>query len=682
MHTLPILIQQETETSAEMTQKGGDLMSSFFDIPEELKKIPNSPGVYLMHNDKDEIIYVGKAINLHNRVRQYFQSSRGKTPKILRMVSNVQWFEYILTDSELEALVLENNLIKEHRPRYNTLLKDDKTYPYIKVTVEEPYPRIFFSRERKKDKARYFGPYTSVESVRNTIDLLHKLFQIRDCNKYLTGESIGQRPCLNHHLNQCLAPCQGNVPQEVYKERIQQALDFLEGRNHKQVEEILTERMTKAAENMDFEQAASIRDLLFSVQKIEEKQKINPERQKENRDIIAIAAEGFDAVVQIFFIREGRMIGRDHYRLSVAEGDTKELVLNEFIKQFYAGTPYIPAELLLMVPIPDKALIEQWLTSRRGTKVVCHVPQKGEKMRLMELAAKNAQLVLDQGREKARQEAARTVGACQEIADLLGLPEISRMEAFDISNISGFESVGSMVVFEDGRPRRSDYRKFRIRSVSGPDDYASMREVLSRRFLHGLKELEDQAAANQEAIRNDCTPSQDIAGKDANDSIPSQDVAGKDTTTKEATSFSRFPDLIMMDGGRGQVNIALEVLSDMGLPIPVCGMVKDDTHSTRGLYYNNVELDIDTHSEGFRLITRIQDEAHRFAITFHKSLRSKSQVHSILDDIPGIGPTRRKALMKHYQNLEEIKEATEEELAKVPGMNKAAARSVYGYFHS
>lgn len=634
-------------------------MSSFFDIPEELKKIPNSPGVYLMHNDKDEIIYVGKAINLHNRVRQYFQSSRGKTQKIQRMVSNVQWFEYILTDSELEALVLENNLIKEHRPRYNTLLKDDKTYPYIKVTVDEPYPRILFSRDRKKDKARYFGPYTSVESVRNTIDLLHKLFEIRDCNKFLTGASIGQRPCLNHHLGQCLAPCQGNVTQEMYKERIQQALDFLEGRNHKQVEEVLNKRMMKAAENMDFEQAASIRDLLFSVQKIEEKQKINPERQKENRDIIAIATEGFDAVVQIFFIRDGRMIGRDHYRLTVAEGDTKEQVLNEFIKQFYAGTPYIPAELLLMVPIPDKALIEQWLTSRRGTKVVCHVPQKGEKLRLMELAMKNAQLVLDQGREKARREEARTKGACQEIADLLGLTDISRMEAFDISNISGFESVGSMVVFEDGRPRRNDYRKFRIRSVSGPDDYASMKEVLSRRFLHGLKE--------QEELKADSTLSDSF----------SEYTAGK---PKEATSFSRFPDLIMMDGGRGQVNIALEVLSDMGLQIPVCGMVKDDTHSTRGLYFNNVELDIDTHSEGFRLITRIQDEAHRFAITFHKSLRSKSQVHSILDDIPGIGPTRRKALMKHYQNLEEIKEATEEELAQVPGMNKKAAKSVYEYF--
>ena len=616
----------------------------FFDIQEELKKLPDSPGVYLMHNDRDEIIYVGKAISLKNRVRQYFQSSRNKSPKILRMVSNIRWFEYILTDSELEALVLENNLIKEHRPRYNTMLKDDKTYPYIKVTIHEPYPRILFARDRKKDRARYFGPYTSSESVKTTIDLLNKLFQIRTCQKALDGTPSSQRPCLNHHLGQCTAPCQGTISREEYQKQVEQALDFLEGRNHKQVEQILTERMQKAAEEMDFEKAAQIRDLLFAVRKIQEKQKITAGNHHEDRDIIAIAAEGYDAVVQVFFVRDGQMIGRDHFRLTVGEGDTTAQVLNEFVKQFYAGTPYIPSELLLMEPIADSTVIEKWLTGRRGAKVSCRVPQKGEKAKLMELAAKNARLVLEQGREKARREQERTVGACAEIAALLSLPQIRRMEAFDISNISGFESVGSMVVFEDGKPKRSDYRKFRIRSVSGPDDYASMREVLTRRFLHGL---EEQDAGDETAL----------------------------------TSFSRFPDLIMMDGGRGQVNIALSVLDELGLTIPVCGMVKDDHHNTRGLYFNNVEIDIDTHSEGFRLITRVQDEAHRFAIEYHRSLRGKSQVHSILDDIEGIGPARRKILMKNYQSLDQIRNASVEELAALPGMNKKAAENVYAFFH-
>ncbi|MDO5410944.1 MAG: excinuclease ABC subunit UvrC [Lachnospiraceae bacterium] len=616
----------------------------FFDIQEELKKLPDNPGVYLMHNEKDEIIYVGKAISLKNRVRQYFQSNRNKSPKILRMVSNIRWFEYILTDSELEALVLENNLIKEHRPRYNTMLKDDKTYPYIKVTVHEPYPRILFSRDRKKDKARYFGPYTSAESVKNTIDLLHKLFQIRTCHKTLDGTWTGQRPCLNHHLGQCSAPCQGTVSREEYHKQIAQALDFLEGRNYKVVETVLKKRMQEASENMDFEQAAQVRDLLFSVQKIKEKQKINATNQHEDRDIIAIAAEGYDAVVQVFFVRDGQMIGRDHFRLTAGEGDSTSQILNEFVKQFYAGTPYIPAQLLLMEPIPDSEIVEKWLSERRGAKVVCQVPVKGEKARLIALASKNAHLVLAQGREKARREEERTLGACAQIAKLLGLATIHRMEAFDISNISGFESVGSMVVFEDGKSKRSDYRKFRIRSVSGPDDYASMREVLTRRFTHGL---EEQSAGSEASM----------------------------------TSFSRFPDLLMMDGGRGQVNIALSVLQELNLAIPVCGMVKDDHHNTRGLYFNNVEIDIDTHSEGFRLITRIQDEAHRFAIEYHRSLRGKSQVHSILDEIEGIGPTRRKALMKNFDSLEAIRNASEEELAAIPGMNKKAADSVYCFFH-
>jgi len=612
----------------------------FFDIQEELKRLPDSPGVYLMHNDKDEIIYVGKAISLKNRVRQYFQSSRGKTAKIKRMVSNIRWFEYILTDSELEALVLENNLIKEHRPRYNTLLKDDKTYPYIKVTVHEKYPRILFSRDRKKDKSRYFGPYTSAESVKTTIDLLHKLFRIRTCSKALDGSPYGERPCLNYHLGQCMAPCQGNVSDEEYQAQLKQAMDFLEGRGHKQVESVLLEKMQKASDDLDFEKAAELRDLLYAVRKIEEKQKINAENQHQNQDIIAIAAEGYDAVVQVFFVREGQLIGRDHYRLTVGEGDSASQVLNDFVKQFYAGTPFIPGQLLLMEDIPDKELVEAWLTSRRGAKVTCMIPRKGEKAKLMELARRNAKLILDQGREKARREEQRTIGACQEIADLLSLPAIHRMEAYDISNISGFESVGSMVVFEDGKAKRNDYRKFRIRTVIGPNDYASMKEVLTRRFRHGLDE-ESQ--------------------------LPEE----------KKTSFSRFPDLLMMDGGRGQVNIALEVLQELGLEdIPVCGMVKDDHHNTRGLYFNNVEIGIDRSSEGFRLITRIQDEAHRFAIEYHRSLRGKSQVHSVLDDIPGIGPARRKALMKKYRSITEIMDASIEELAEIPGMNRKAAENI------
>ncbi len=619
----------------------------FFNIQEELKKIPDSPGVYLMHNEQDEIIYIGKAVCLKNRVRQYFQSSRNKSTKILRMVSQIHWFEYILTDSELEALVLENNLIKEHQPRYNTMLKDDKTYPYIKVTMQEAYPRILFARERKKDRARYFGPYTSSESVKSTIDLLNKLFQIRTCHKALDGSPSRQRPCLNAHLGQCTAPCQGaeTISREAYQKQIEQALDFLEGRNHKQIEQHLKERMQKAAAEMDFEKAAQIRDLLFAVQKIEEKQKITAGNQHKDRDIIALAADRFQAVVQVFFIRDGKMIGRDHFRLTAGEGDSTSQILNDFVKQFYAGTPYIPSELLLMEPIADRAVIEKWLTERKGSKVSCCVPQKGEKVKLIELAAKNARLVLKQGQEKVRREQQRTIGACAEIASLLSLPQLHRIEAFDISNISGFESVGSMIVFEDGKSRRNDYRKFRIRSVSGPDDYASMKEVLTRRFLHGIEEQKQHEETAQ-------------------------------------TSFSRFPDLIMMDGGKGQVNIALSVLDELGLSIPVCGMVKDDHHNTRGLYFQNVELEIDTHSEGFRLITRIQDEAHRFAIEYHRSLRSRTQVHSILDEIKGIGPTRRKTLMKHYPSLEQIRNATPEELAALPGMNQKAAENVYAFFHS
>lgn len=617
-----------------------------FDLEEELKKLPASPGVYLMHNNRDEIIYVGKAISLKNRVRQYFQSSRNKTAKIEQMVSHIAWFEYILTDSELEALVLECNLIKEHRPRYNTMLKDDKTYPYIKATVGEEFPRLLFSRDMKKDgKSRYFGPYTSAGAVKDTLDLIHKLYRIRTCNRNLPRDTGKERPCLNYHIKQCDAPCQGYISREDYLKSFGQALDFLNGRYAPLIKS-LEEKMTQASEDMEFERAIEYRELLNSVKQVAQKQKITSSG-REDRDIIAMARDEQDAVVQVFFIREGKLIGRDHFHLQAATAENDGEILDSFIKQFYAGTPFIPRELWLQVPVMDEEVISRWLTERRGQKVKIVVPKKGEKERLVELAARNAALVLSQDKERIKKEELRTIGAMNQVGGLIGLDCVRRIEAFDISNTSGVESVGSMVVYEDGRPKRSDYRKFKIRTVKGPDDYASMREVLTRRFSHGLREVREHRESGEDL---------------------------------SAGSFTRFPDLIMMDGGRGQVNIALEVLNSLGLSIPVCGMVKDDFHRTRGLYYNNVEVPIDRHSEGFRLITRIQDEAHRFAIEYHRSLRGKGQVKSVLDDIPGIGPTRRKALMREFKDIEAIRAAEVEDLAKVPQMNERAARQVYGFF--
>lgn len=618
-----------------------------FNIEEELKKLPSRPGVYLMHDEKDAIIYVGKAISLKNRVRQYFQSSRNKGVKIEQMVTHIARFEYIVTDSELEALVLECNLIKEHRPKYNTMLMDDKTYPYIKVTVNEEYPRVLFSRQLKKDKAKYYGPYTSAGAVKDTIDLIHKLYQIRTCSRNLPRDIGKERPCLNYHIKQCAAPCQGYISREEYGERVAKVLDFLNG-NYSPLLKELEEKMKASSDAMEFEAAIEYRELLNSVRQIAQKQKIT-NSDMEDKDVIAFAADGEDAVVQVFFVRDGRLIGRDHFCLRTAEGESSREILGSFIKQFYAGTPYIPRELMLQEEIEDRELIEQWLTARKGHRVYLRVPKMGSKEKLVELAKKNAALVLSQDKEKIKREEGRTIGAMKEIAALLGIPEITRVEAFDISNTNGFESVGSMVVYEKGKPKRSDYRKFKIRTVQGPDDYASMREVLLRRFRHGLEE------------------GQELRGKE----LP-----------EELGSFTRFPDLLMMDGGRGQVNIALQVLDELGLAIPVCGMVKDDNHRTRGLYFHNTELPIDRNSEGFRLITRIQDEAHRFAIEYHRSLRSKEQVHSILDDIEGIGPARRKALMKEFQSLEVIREADIGRLCEVPSMNRAAAEKVWEFFHA
>lgn len=617
-----------------------------FNIEEELKKLPAKPGVYIMHNDKDEIIYVGKAIKLCNRVRQYFQGSRNLTTKIQHMVSHIAYFEYIITDSELEALVLECNLIKEHRPKYNTMLKDDKGYPFIKVTVNEEFPRVLFSHQMKKDKCRYYGPYTSAGAVKDAVELSRKLYHLRSCNRNLPKDIGKERPCLYYHIKQCKAPCQGYISKEEYHKQVEKLLDFLGG-NSKPVIRELEEKMKQAAEEMNFEDAAQYRDLIQSVGRIQERQKIT-DQHGDDKDVIAVAMDGEDAVAQVFFVRDGRLIGRDHFYIKVAEGDGRALVVSSFLKQFYAGTPYIPKEIMLQEEIEDQEIIEEWLGKRRGQKVRLKVPKKGTKEKLVELAAQNAQLVLSQDREKIKREEGRTIGAVKEISQWLGLQDVNRIEAFDISNISGFQSVGSMIVYEKGKPKRSDYRKFKIKWVKGTNDYASMEEVLTRRFTHGMDEQEEQREKNLE---------------------------------REYGSFTKFPDLLMMDGGKGQVNIALDVLNRLGLEIPVCGMVKDDKHRTRGLYFNNAEIPIDRSSEGFKLITRIQDEAHRFAIEYHRSLRSKGQVHSVLDDIEGVGPARRKALMKYFKGLEPIREASLEELEKVPSMNARSARQVYAFFH-
>ena len=608
-----------------------------FDVEEELKKLPAKPGVYIMHDKADAIIYVGKAISLKNRVRQYFQSSRNLSPKIQKMVSLVARFEYIVVDSEMEALVLECNLIKEHRPKYNTMLKDDKHYPYIRVTVNEPFPRVLFARSRGKDKAKYFGPYTSGQAVKDTLDLLKKTYQIRNCNLNLPKEK-SNRPCLYYHLGQCKAPCQGEISREEYGASIEQVMAFLSG-NFSMITKRLEQLMKEASVNLEFEKAAEYRDLLNSVHRMAERQKADADLTVD-RDIAAIATAGEEAVVQVFFVREGKMIGREHFYLTGVEGEGRAFVLQEFIKQFYGGTPHIPKELLLSEEIEERELLENYLSERSGRKVKILVPKKGEKERLVELAEKNASMVLQKDAEKIAAEEKKTKGAADEIAELLGLTELGRTESFDISNTAGFSSVASMVVFENGKPNKAEYRKFRIKTVQGPDDYASMREVLTRRFAHGLRELEEG--------------------------------------TEE--KFSKFPDLILMDGGKGQVSIAEQVLSELGISIPVCGMVKDDKHNTRGLYFHKEELPMNQHSEGFRLLTRIQDETHRFAIEYHRSLRGKEQVRSILDEIEGIGPARRRALMKAFGSQEAIRNATEEELAGVDSMNAAAAHAVYEFF--
>lgn len=615
-----------------------------FDVKEELKKLPKKPGVYIMHDADDAILYVGKAKNLHNRVRSYFKENIGRGPQIDKMVAQIDRFEYIVTDSELEALVLENNLIKENCPKYNTLLKDDKTYPYIKVTLDEEYPRVMMVRRMKKDRAKYFGPFTN-GGVKQSIDLINRLYQLKTCNRRLPRDIGKERPCLNYHIGQCSAPCQGYISKEDYAKRVEQAIDFLNGK-HKPVINELKEKMQQASERMEFEEAIKYRDLIESVEKISETQKMS-DNIGEDKDVIALAVDGNETVVQVFFLRNGKLIGREHFYMTQVEEPMPGKILSSFVKQFYAGTPFIPREIMLAQEIEDMELVEQWLSQKKGARVRFIVPQRGDKEKLVELAARNAQLILSQDRERIKREEGRTIGAVKELEELLGIKPLTRIEAFDISNTSGFANVGSMVVYEKGKPKRSDYRKFRMKTVAGPDDYACMREVLTRRFRHGLDEREE------------------IKREKGDESFG---------------SFTKFPDLLLMDGGRGQVNIALQVLEELDVNIPVCGMVKDDNHRTRGLYFHNVELPIDKNSEGFKLVTRIQDEAHRFAITYHRSLRSKAQVHSVLDEIPGVGPSRRKALMKYFKSIEELRSASAQQLCEVPGITANVAQEIYRFF--
>lgn len=616
-------------------------MMENFNVEEELKKLPHCPGCYIMHGSDDTILYVGKAVNLYNRVRSYFRESTKKTAKIQKMVSLISYFEYIITDSELEALVLENNLIKEHEPKYNTMLKDDKTYPYIRITLYEDFPRIMISRTIKRDRCKYYGPYTSALSVNETIDLLNKLYGLRTCNKHLSEGEVNDRPCLNYHMGQCAAPCAGKISKEEYGVKVKQALDFLNG-DYVDVIKEFEDKMKVAADELRFEDAAKYRELIGHIKAVAQRQKIT-DTEGENKDYIALARNEKDVIVQVFFVREGKLIGREHFYMKQAVDDSETEILSSFVRQYYAGTPFVPKEIYIQYEPEDMATIEEFLSSRAGFKVSIKVPKKGQKEKLLELARSNAELVLSQDTEKIKREEARTIGAVHQIEEWLGIPSIVRMEAFDISNTSGFANVASMVVFEKGKPKKSDYRKFKMKSVTGPDDYSCMREALTRRFTHTQRH---------------------------------------EGETDEFDSFARLPDVLMMDGGKGQVNVALDVLKELGISIPVCGMVKDDKHRTRGLYYNNEEIPIDTHSEGFHLITRLQDEAHRFAIEYHRSLRTVAQVHSVLDEIPGIGEKRRRAIMKSFSGIEELKSASVERIAQVPEIPRNVAEQIYAFFHA
>lgn len=611
-----------------------------FDIEQELKKIPQKPGVYLMKDEKEQIIYVGKAINLKNRVRQYFQNNRNHTPKVQTMVQHIKEFEYIITDSELEALLLECNLIKKHKPFYNILLKDGKTYPYIKIT-DEAYPRVLVTRSIEKDKAKYFGPITDGFAIKETIDMIQKLWPIRKCKKSLPKEIGKERPCLNYHIGQCCAPCNNKITQQDYNKMITEIEQFINGK-HEIIIKRIEKEMYEASENMEFEKAAILRDKLISVKSISEKQKMS-NTVLGDCDVAAFVRAHNEGLAQMFFIRGGKMTGREQYHLHSVENRTRSEVMTEFIKQFYSGTAFVPKEIILQEKLieEEKELLEQFLTEKRGSKVTFTVPKKGEKQKLVDLAWKNAMISFEQSGERIKREENRTVGAMKEIQNALGLQyKLERVEAYDISNTQGFESVGAMVVFENGKAKYSDYRKFKIKTVIGANDFASMKEMITRRIKHAVKEKKE--------------------GKKEN--------------------FARLPDLILMDGGMLQVQAAEEVLKEFDIDIAVCGMVKDDKHRTRGMIFKGQEILMSTHTEGFKLLTRIQDEVHRFAIEYHRKLREKKAVHSVLDDIPNIGKARKKALMEYFGNIEAIANAEVEQILQVPQMTIASAESVYRFF--
>ncbi|CEQ24497.1 excinuclease ABC subunit UvrC [Paraclostridium sordellii] len=601
-----------------------------FDIQEQLKKLPSEPGVYLMKDENDKVIYVGKAISLKNRVRQYFQSSKNHTSKVKSMVKNIYKFEYIITDSELEALILECSLIKEYRPKYNVLLRDDKTYPYIKVTVNEDFPRVLKVRQVIKDKAKYFGPYTNTTAVNDTLEIIRNIYPIRTCNIDIERAIKNKvRPCLNKHIKKCVGPCTGEVSKEEYSKMIEEIILFLSGKEEHLID-LLKEKMNKCAMEFNFEDAAMYRDKIKSLEEMTQKQKIDSITSDLNQDIIAMARAHDEACVQVFFIRNGKIVGREHYILEGVMDSTRESILSSFIKQFYMAQDYIPKEILIESDIEDSFILEEWLSDKKGQKVFIRVPQKGEKKSLIEMVRKNAVEYLEKFSNMNKLKYQKSIGALEELKNIIGLEKIPRrIESFDISNIQGVDSIGSMVVFTDGKKDKKEYRRYKIKTVIGPNDYDSMAEIVERRIKYG-----------------------------------------------------DLPDLILLDGGKGQVSSVKKVLNKHNVEIPLWGMYKDDKHRTKGLISQEKEIELDKTSNLYRFVASIQEEVHNYAISYHRSLRNKTLTKSILDDIQGIGEKRKKSLLSHFKNIDEIKNATMNELLEVEGMNKASAENVYNFFKS
>ena len=620
-------------------------MFDIFDFEAQLKILPDEPGVYLMKNTLGEIIYVGKAKILKNRVRQYFQNSKNHSEKVKAMVKNIAEFEYIVTDSEMEALILECNLIKKYSPKYNICLKDDKFYPFIKVTLNEDFPRVFVTRNYSKDGNKYFGPYPNEGVVYETINLIRKLFPLRTCKRLIVEGGKESRPCLNYHIKKCNAPCAGYISKDEYMKMINEIIEVLSGKDKKLIER-LTEEMQQASMELNFEKAASLRDKIIAIKGVAEKQKVFKVKDTDE-DYINLYKDEKDCCVQIFFLRDGRITGREHFILENGSFEEDENIISQFIVTFYGGTASIPKNIY--IPKSEEIdVLQEFLTIKRGSNAYIKIPQKGEKKETLELVKNNAKVILEQFKQKILQENELNKICLDELQQLLELDDIpARIEAYDISNIQGVDSVGSMIVFENGKAKNSDYRRFRIKTVKNANDYESMREILERRFTRGLEEVKE------------------IQERKLNFS------SGK---------FSNFPDLIMMDGGKGQVNIALDVLNKLGINVPVCGLVKDDTHSTRGIIYNNQELIINRSSGLMQLIRRIQDEVHRFAITYHRTLRDKRTLHSILEDIPNVGPKRRRMLLTSFGSIENIKKATLEQLLEIESIDNKTAQSILTYF--